>query len=214
WLFTSVFFLGAFLAGLGGATQIPREPAQLMLDLTVISDAFVVVVVGGVGSIGGAFLAALLIAQAKAFCIGIGDVEFLGTVFSFSKFTLVVEFVIMAIVLVVRPWGLLGKPHAVQRGAAMVQPPLHPLNQRFWLTVSAILAILVLMPLIADDYLLVLLVDIAVFTVFAATLHFLMGPSGMVSFGHAAYFGLGCYGAALVFLKFHLPMELALFAGP
>ncbi len=214
WLFTSVFFLGAFLAGLGGATQIPREPAQLMLDLTVISDAFVVVVVGGMGSIGGAFLAALLIAQAKAFCIGIGDVEIFGTVFSFSKFTLVVEFVIMAIVLVVRPWGLLGKPHAVQRGAAVVQPPLHPLGRRFWYVVAAIVAVLVLMPLAADDYVLVLLVDIAVFTVFAATLHFLMGPSGMVSFGHAAYFGLGCYGAALVFLKWKFPMEASLLAGP
>src|SRR5690606_7992486 len=139
WLFTSVFFLGAFLAGLGGAIQIPREPAQLMLDLTVISDAFVVVVVGGMGSIGGAFLAALLIAQAKAFCIGIGDVAVFGTVFSFSKFTLVVEFVIMATVLVVRPWGLLGKPHAVQRGAGMIQPPLHPLTRRFWLVAFGLL---------------------------------------------------------------------------
>ncbi len=214
WLFTSVFFLGAFLAGLGGAIQIPREPAQLMLDLTVISDAFVVVVVGGMGSIGGAFLAALLIAQAKAFCIGIGDVAVFGTVFSFSKFTLVVEFVIMAIVLVVRPWGLLGKPHAVQRGAGMIQPPLHPLTRRFWLVAFGLLVVLLLMPLAADDYLLVLLVDIAVFTVFAATLHFLMGPSGMVSFGHAAYFGLGCYGASLAFLKLSLPMELSLLAGP
>lgn len=213
-LFTSVFFLGAFLAGLGGALQVPREPAQLMLDLTVISDAFVVVVVGGMGSIGGAFLAALLIAQAKAFCIGIGDVDILGMTFSFSKFTLVVEFVIMAIVLIVRPWGLLGKPQMVQRGTGMVEPPLRPLTKTFWSVVVGVLVLLTLAPLGGDDYLLVLLIDIAIFTVFAGTLHFLMGPSGMVSFGHAAYFGLGCYGAALVFLKLHLPMELALFAGP
>jgi len=62
WLFTSVFALGAMLAGLGGAVQIPREPATLAIDLQIISDAFVVVVVGGLGSIPGAFLAALLIA--------------------------------------------------------------------------------------------------------------------------------------------------------
>lgn len=213
-LFTSVFFLGAFLAGLGGALQVPREPAQLMLDLTVISDAFVVVVVGGMGSIGGAFLAALLIAQAKAFCIGIGDVVVFGTTLSFTKFTLVVEFVIMAVVLVVRPWGLLGKPQAAQRGAALVEPPLHPLNKTFWSIVLGLVILLALAPLGRDDYLLVLLIDIAIFTVFAGTLHFLMGPSGMVSFGHAAYFGLGCYGAALVFLKLKLPMELAVLAGP
>jgi branched-chain amino acid transport system permease protein len=71
WLFTGVFALGAVLAGLGGALQIPREPASLNVDLQVISDAFVVVVVGGLGSIPGAFLAALLIAETKAFCTGL-----------------------------------------------------------------------------------------------------------------------------------------------
>ena len=63
WLFTAVFALGAALAGLGGALAIPREPANLEIDLALVSDAFVVVVVGGLGSIPGAFLAALLIAR-------------------------------------------------------------------------------------------------------------------------------------------------------
>src|SRR5262249_14041486 len=45
-LFTAVFALGAALAGLGGALAIPREPASLEIDLGVVSDAFVVVVVG------------------------------------------------------------------------------------------------------------------------------------------------------------------------
>ena len=57
-LFTVVFALGAFLAGFGGALQVAREPANLSLDLIVIGEAFVVVVVGGMGSITGAFLAA------------------------------------------------------------------------------------------------------------------------------------------------------------
>src|SRR5262249_36906006 len=48
-LFTIVFAVGAFLAGLGGALQIAREPANLGMDLTVLGDAFVVVVVGGMG---------------------------------------------------------------------------------------------------------------------------------------------------------------------
>ena len=50
-LFTVVFMLGAFLAGIGGALQVAREPANLSLDLIVIGEAFVVVVVGGMGSI-------------------------------------------------------------------------------------------------------------------------------------------------------------------
>jgi len=55
WLFTGVFALGCFLAGLGGALQAPRVPANLALDLDTIANAFVVVVVGGMGSISGAF---------------------------------------------------------------------------------------------------------------------------------------------------------------
>src|SRR6516225_1177634 len=74
-LFTLVFALGAFLAGLGGALQLAREPASLTLDLSVIGDAFVVVVVGGMGSIPGAYLAAVLIAEVKALCIAIGTVH-------------------------------------------------------------------------------------------------------------------------------------------
>ena len=66
WLFTSAFTLGAFLAGLGGALAAPRVPATLGLDLEIIASAFVVVVVGGLGSIPGAFLAAVLICCVKA----------------------------------------------------------------------------------------------------------------------------------------------------
>src|SRR6202040_4422462 len=73
-LFTSVFALGSLLSGLGGALQVAREPANLLMDLTVISDAFVVVVVGGMGSSPGAYLAAVIIAEVKALCISIGTV--------------------------------------------------------------------------------------------------------------------------------------------
>ncbi len=109
WLFTSVFALGAMLAGLGGALQLPREPATLDLDLLTIGDAFVVVVVGGMGSIPGAYVAALLIAEIKALCVGIGKVSAFGIEFNFSKLTLVVEFLVMAVVLVVAALGLAGQ---------------------------------------------------------------------------------------------------------
>jgi branched-chain amino acid transport system permease protein len=45
-------------------------------------------------------------------------------------------------------------------------------------------------------------------------LHFMMGPGGMVSFGHAAYFGLGAYGAALLVRSAGWPMEASLLGGP
>ncbi len=210
-LFTSVFFAGAVLAGLGGALQIPREPANLDLDLAIIADAFVITVVGGLGSIGGAFLAAILIGVAKAFCIGIGTVDWFGFEISFSKLTLVVEFLIMALVLVVRPYGLLGKPQAVQRIAA---DPAPPLTAPTWKIALVWVVILVAVPLVADRYVTILLTDIVCFALFAVSLHFIMGPAGMVSFGHAAYFGLGAYAAGLLFKQAGLPMEAALLLAP
>ena len=120
WLFTGVFFVGAFLAGLGGALQGPRMSANLSLDLETIGNAFVVVVVGGMGSIPGAFVAALLIAEIKALCIGIGHVSIGGIDFSLSRFTLVAEFVVMAVVLVVRPWGLFGRATAAVAVSAFI----------------------------------------------------------------------------------------------
>src|SRR5690606_12739567 len=123
-LFTSVFALGAFLAGLAGALQLPRQPANLGLDLAVIGEAFVVVVVGGMGSISGAFLAALVIAQLKALCIALGVIEILGIEVAFPKLTLVIEFLFMAVVLIFRPWGLLGKPMGVARALAGAEAPL------------------------------------------------------------------------------------------
>src|SRR5690606_20221375 len=103
--------------------QLPREPANLELDLVTIGAAFVVVVVGGMGSIPGAYIAALLIAELKAICIWLGVVDVAGVTISFSKLTLVVEFLVMAVVLIVRPWGLLGRPQAPSRYAGAIEAP-------------------------------------------------------------------------------------------
>src|SRR6185503_19910448 len=160
-----VFALGALLAGLGGALAIPREPANLEIDLSLIADAFVVVVVGGLGSIPGALLAALLIGEVKAFCIALG----------YSKLTLAIEFVVMAVVLVLRPWGLLGRAQGATRTAALSEPPLRFGSIEKAASICA-LVLLVALPAISSGYALILLTDILVFALFAASLHFIMGP--------------------------------------
>ncbi len=216
WLFTAVFALGAALAGLGGALQLPREPASLELDLNTIGAAFVVVVVGGMGSIPGAYVAALLIAEIKAICIWLGVVSIFGVAVSFSKLTMVAEFLVMAVVLVARPWGLMGRPSAPVRGAAAGEGPL-PAGSRATLVVAVLLVnALIAMPWLTagQPYVLVLGIDLLVAVLFATSLHFIMGPGGMHSFGHAAYFGLGAYGAALLARRLGLPMESALVAAP
>ncbi|HVV80997.1 MAG TPA: ABC transporter permease [Pseudolabrys sp.] len=215
-LFTITFAVGSLLAGLGGALQIAREPANLSTDLTVISDAFVVVVVGGMGSIPGAYIAAIIIAEVKALCIGIGVVDFGFMTVNFSKLTLVAEFLVMAIVLIARPYGLLGKVQGAVRSIAEPENPIRPAGAAVHtIGVLALIALLAL-PFFADQfpYLLVLGIDVLIAILFAASLHFIMGPGGMHSFGHAAYFGLGAYGAALVVKWLAAPMGLALVAAP
>ena len=216
-LFTAVFALGALLAGLGGALQVAREPADLGMDLTVITDAFVVVVVGGMGSIVGSYIAAVLIAEVKALCIGLGLVTFGGFSVNFSKFTLVAEFLVMAIVLIARPHGLLGRPQVAARGAAAEpEAPIRPASRTVAILGVVVLLVLIALPLLAraSPYALVLGVDVLIAVLFATSLHFIMGPGGMASFGHAAYFGLGAYGAALAVKWLAAPMGLALAAAP
>ncbi len=216
WLFTAVFALGALLAGLGGALQLAREPASMELDLNTIGAAFVVVVVGGMGSIPGAYVAALLIAEIKAVCIWLGVVQIAGISLSFSKLTLVVEFLVMAVVLVARPWGLLGRPQAANRYVGMREEPLRGASKSGLLLAALVgLALLALPRVMADSpYVTVLMIDLLVAALFTASLHFIMGPAGMHSFGHAAYFGLGAYAAALLARNAGLPMELSLVLAP
>jgi len=215
-LFTVVFVLGAFLAGFGGALQVAREPANLGLDLVVISDAFVVVVVGGMGSIPGAFLAAVIIAEVKALCIGLGLVHFGAFAVNFSKLTLVAEFLVMAVVLIVRPFGLLGRPQPPVRNPAEIDDPIRPAALPLKAAAAALLVLLVLLPLVSrtSPYVLVLSIDVLIAILFATSLHFIMGPGGMHSFGHAAYFGLGAYGAALMVQFAAAATPLALIAAP
>jgi len=98
-LYTGVFVLASFLGGLGGALITPMRAVVPGMDTDVIVDAFVVVVIGGLGSFWGTFLGALIYGQVLSF----------GILF-FPRFSIFAIFALMATVLVIRPWGLLGRP--------------------------------------------------------------------------------------------------------
>jgi branched-chain amino acid transport system permease protein len=201
-LFTAVFALGAGLAGLGGALALPQSSANLQLDLSVITDAFVVVVVGGLGSIGGAYLASLLIGVLQAFGVWL-----------LPSLSLVIVFVVMAAVLIVRPQGLLGRAGATVREPT--PPPLvRPASRLLRRLAVVALVLLVLAPLFAGPFVLSVLTEAVVALLFAASLHFMMGSGGMPSFGHAAWFGLGAYAAALASTTLAAPLPLALVLAP
>jgi branched-chain amino acid transport system permease protein len=193
--------LGCALAGLGGALRLPSEPANLQMDVNVVVETFVVVVTGGLGSISGAFLAALLIGMVHAFGVGL-----------FPQATLVLVFVTMAVVLAVRPQGLLGSP--LEAGAKEIA-------QKFSLAPSniarAAIVLIVLVALVtawwAGDYWQALAADALILAIFGISLQTMMGLGGMVSFGHAAFFALGAYGAALSHLAWGLSLPGALAVG-
>ncbi len=204
-LFSGVFFLGAFLAGIGGAAQLPKGSANLLMDFGILAPIFVVVVTGGMGSIWGAFVAAMLISVLQVY-----GIRFL------PNSTLVLMFIVMAVVLVIRPWGLFGKPEAAGDHGSQGPPPkpFRQLDPSGRIIVAVIIAALALVPLSGVNFLSVLFADIIIFCLFAASLHYILGVGGLVSFGHAAFYGGGAYVAALFVQYAGTPMELALMLAP
>jgi branched-subunit amino acid ABC-type transport system permease component len=98
-LYTGVFVLASFLGGLGGALVTPVRTIVPGMDTEIIVEAFVVVVIGGLGSFWGTFLGSLIYGQVLSF----------GILF-FPRFSIFSVFALMAAVLIIRPWGLLGRP--------------------------------------------------------------------------------------------------------
>ena len=194
--------LGCGLAGLGGALQLPREPANLQMDMNMVVETFVVVVTGGLGSLAGAFGAAVLI----------GLVHAIGALI-FPAATPVFVFATMGVVLVVRPYGLYGRPLSVpteERGVRMRIWPEAP--GKFMALVGAI-GVVTSAALLGDalsTYWQSLLCDILIMVIFAVSLQSMMALGGLVSFGHAAFFGLGALVTACVHSRWSVGLFPAL----
>ena len=97
-LYTTVFAIGSWLGGLGGVIAAPMGAIYPGMDFDVIIDAFIVVVIGGLGSMAGTVLGALIFGLLRSF----------GILFV-PQFETLFIFLLMAVVLIVRPQGLLGR---------------------------------------------------------------------------------------------------------
>lgn len=201
-LMLGVVMLGCGLAGLAGALQLPREPAHLQMDVNVVVETFVVVVTGGLGSIGGAFAAAVLI----------GVIHALGLSF-FPQATLVLVFLTMAVVLIWRPQGLAGSAVHVEQRENVPVFALWPVAVWGQALFVAVFVGLTLLAWGQGDYGRSLAEDVMVMMLFGLSLQWMMALGGLVSFGHAAFFGLGAYGAALSHLHWGAGLLTALAAG-
>ncbi|HEY3049814.1 MAG TPA: ABC transporter permease [Polaromonas sp.] len=196
--------LGCALAGLGGALQLPREPAHLQMDMNVIVETFVVVVTGGLGSIGGAFVAALLIGLVHVFGVAV-----------FPQATLVMVFLTMAVVLVFRPQGLNGLSVASLEGVRETAQKFRGLGlrRRWTWGIALVVVLLASLAWLGGPYWQTLAADALILMMFGISLQAMMALGGLVSFGHAAFFALGAYGAALSHSLWGASLPLALAAG-
>jgi branched-chain amino acid transport system permease protein len=98
-VYTGVFMLGSYLAGLAGTLMPPMSVVALGSDMAVIIECFIIVVIGGLGSLPGAFLGAIILGLLNAFGIYI-----------IPKLAVAFPFMLMIVILIFRPWGLMGKP--------------------------------------------------------------------------------------------------------
>ena len=98
-IYTGVFVLGIFIAGLAGAVQAPVGSITLGMDMAVIVQAFCVVVIGGFGSLPGTLVGSMIVGEIYSFAI-----------LFWPAGALVLIFVVTALVLIIRPWGLFGTP--------------------------------------------------------------------------------------------------------
>jgi len=98
-VYTAVFMLGCWFAGLGGTLIAPLTSAMPGMDMVILIECFVIVVIGGLGSLSGAFLGSIIFGMVNAFGILV-----------FPRLAIAFGFILMIFVLIIRPWGLMGKP--------------------------------------------------------------------------------------------------------
>jgi branched-chain amino acid transport system permease protein len=193
-LFTGVFGVGVLLAALGGVAAGPVLGLYPGMDSDILIPAFIVIVIGGMGSLRGAFIGSLLIGEADTF----------GKAY-FPSLALFLIYLVMAIVLLARPQGLFGIKHGEAPTRPALAPPragLNPQQQR--LAGLAFVAAMLLFPLLVDDYPRTLIAEIYIFAVLAMSLDLLLGYTGLLSLGHAAFFGLGAYAVIVMSALFDL----------
>jgi branched-chain amino acid transport system permease protein len=209
-LFMIVFGVGTMLAGFAGIMIAPILSVEPGMGDTILILAFVVIVIGGIGSIRGAFLAALLI----------GFVDTLGRSFAVDLLRLAIGpsaartvgpaaasmmiYLVMALVLTLRPAGLF--PATAREAPSAPHPPTPGDGERTRpgreIVAISILVTFALVPAAAafgpETYLLGLFTRVMIFAIAALGLDLIVGYGGLVSFGHAAFIGLGAYAVGVL----------------
>jgi len=195
WYYTGVFVLGAALAGIAGALSAPLFPIVPSMWTRAIILAFIIVIVGGLGSFRGAVVAGF----------GVGIVESLGSTYLPSLSGYLV-YLLMFTVLLVRPYGIFGREESVEAAETNVEIdrslPIIGAKSPIFLGALALFAVFpfVTQALVGTYYVGVMVQALALATLVLG-LDLVTGYTGLISFGHAMFIGLGAYVTALVLVN-------------
>jgi branched-chain amino acid transport system permease protein len=201
-LFTGIFGFGVALAALGGIAAAPVLGLYPGMDSEILIPAFIVIVIGGMGSLRGAFVGSLLIGIADTF----------GKAY-FQSIALFLIYLTMTVVLLIRPQGLFGIKYSDVSVAPAVGATSMPVTARTRTAGLVALALLLVLPFFLTDYPRALVSEIFIFAIFAMSLDLLVGFTGLLSLGHAAFFGLGAYSVAVLGAQFGIDPWMGLAAG-
>src|SRR4051812_5871747 len=200
-LFSGMFGFGVALAALGGVAAGPILGLYPGMDAEILIPAFIVIVIGGLGSLRGAFAGSLLIGIADPF----------GKAY-LPSLALFLIYLAMILVLLVRPQGLFGIKYADAAPAAVSTTPVPP-TTRTGVAELIALAALIALPFAVSDYGRTLIAEIFIFAIFAMSLDLLLGFTGLMSLGHAAFFGLGAYAVGVLGNLFGINAWIGVVAG-
>lgn len=210
--YTLVFGVGAALAAVAGIVLGGYQNVNTGMGNSVIIPAFVVVVLGGLGSFKGAVFGGLLVGVVQtlmrayngAVVATVGDVTL--NVPDFEGLTV---FLLMIAVLLVKPQGLFGTRGEESEGGGDILVGGYGglLTDRTRVKLGALaVAALALAPVailfMSNQYYLVVLNEILIWAIFALSLDIVMGYAGLVPLGHTMFYGVGAYTAALVMLHY------------
>jgi branched-chain amino acid transport system permease protein len=207
-LFTLVFAFGAILAGFAGALAGPARTVFPGVGTEVIIESFVVVVIGGLGNLWGALIGSILI----------GTLETVGIIV-FPEFEMSLIYLLMVAILVVRPWGLFGRPLKIkalsEKNLGMEAQEISPVHFSVNPLVRVIpVLVLLAVPLVTGRFYQYLLTQIFIASLVAVAFNLLLGTTGLLSFGQAAFYGVGAYTVGLLATKAGVSTLPALLLAP
>jgi branched-chain amino acid transport system permease protein len=191
---SAVFALGAFVGGFAGSLATPIIGVVQSIALDILLYALIVVVVGGPGSVLGTLIGALII----------GIVDAFGKAF-FPDLAMFTMYLVLIIMLLVKPTGILGRSQNVESvsGSPILVIPNNVPRTRLVKYSPYFICFLgfILLPPILPQYLQSMITKILIFAIFALSLNLIWGYTGLISLGHATYFGVGAYTSTILIVR-------------